>query len=56
MQVKRHNKDDRDTGKIADGDGNACNGGETEIIQGVEVGNGLGKRRIPIYDGVFRLY
>lgn len=43
------------TREIANGDGDASDGGEAKIIEGVEVADDRGERRIPIDDGVFRL-
>ena len=44
------------TGKIAHGDGHASDRRETEIVQGAEIGDGLGERRVPIYHRVLRLH
>lgn len=42
----------RVTGEVADGDGNAGNGSETEVIEGVEIANDFGERRVSIYNWV----
>lgn len=43
------------TGEVADGDGDAADGDEAKIIESIEVGNGLGEGRIPIYYRILRL-
>lgn len=43
------------TGEVADDDGDAGEGGEAEVVEGVEIGDGLGERRIAINHGVLRL-
>lgn len=42
-------KDRGGTGEVADGDGDAGDGNETKVIESVEVSDGLGERRVPIY-------
>jgi hypothetical protein len=41
------------TGEITDGDGNASDGSETEIIEGIEISDDGGERRVAINDWVF---
>lgn len=43
------------TGEVADGNGNAGDGCEAEVIEGVEIGDGCSERRVSIYDWVLRL-
>lgn len=43
------------TGKVSDGDGDAGDGGESKVIEGVEIGDGFGEGRIAIYDWILRL-
>lgn len=43
------------TGKVTDGDGNAGDGDEAEVIEGVEVADDVGEWRVAIYYGVLWL-
>lgn len=43
------------TGEVADGDGNAGDGDEAEIVEGVEVADDVGEWRVAINDGVLWL-
>lgn len=43
------------TGKVSDDDGDAGDGGETEVVEGIEIADRLGEWRIPIYHRVLRL-
>ena len=36
------------TGEVADGDGDAGDGGESEIVEGAEVADDSGEGRVPI--------
>lgn len=42
-------KKEIDTGKITDGDGNAGDGDETEVIESVEIADDFSEWRVPIY-------
>lgn len=50
MEVKRDN-----TGEVADDDGDASDGGETEVIEGVEVADHRGEWWVSIYNWVLWL-
>ena len=43
------------TGEVADRDGDAADGDEAKVIESIEVGDGLGEGRIPIYYRILRL-
>lgn len=43
------------TGEVADDDGDTGDGGEAEVVEGVEIGDGLCEWRITIYDRILRL-
>lgn len=39
---------ERDTGEVADGDGDAGDGGESKIVEGAEIADDSGEGRVPI--------
>lgn len=43
------------TREVADGDGDAGDGDETEVVEGAEIADDCGEGRVPIYDWVLGL-
>ena len=46
--VRERERESWVTGEVADGDGDAGDGDEAEVVEGVEVSNDSGERRVPI--------
>lgn len=44
------------TGEITDGDGDAGDGGESEVVEGAEIGHRLRERRVPVDHRVLGLH
>lgn len=56
MKLRREKgREKKDTREVANGDGNTGNCDEAKVIEGAEVTNDCGKRRVPIYHWVLWL-
>ena len=44
------------TEEVADGDGDADDGEEAEVVESVEVDDGLGEERVAVYYRILRLH
>lgn len=55
LETLLNHKNEESTGEVTDGDGDGGDGGETDVVERAEVGDGLCKRRVAIDHRVLRL-